>query len=180
MGEIHGCIASQTPAGSRDQSDFIGRFHISSFVFFKLFFRWMLSHSIDMITFSSALDFLNIWSVNSRLGCLCHPYRSQTSAPPATAGYQLQILRARANHCLSPTTTKYRKCRNSILILCRHHSDSEDVLEASVTVAYSGSMKRSNKSKKKREAKRGGKLRRASKPARKSEAMVPLPAAWEQ
>src|SRR5258708_32147358 len=59
-------------------------------------------------------------------------------------------------------------------------SDSKDVLEASVTVGYFCSMKRNNKSKKKREAKRGGKLRRASKPARKSEAMVPLPAACEQ
>src|SRR5712692_1476431 len=76
--------------------------------------------------------------IDLRLGCPCHPCRSQTSAPPATAGHQLQILRARANHCLSPTTTKYRKCRNSILILYGHQSDSKDVLEASVMVGYFG------------------------------------------
>src|SRR5258708_25239559 len=49
---------------------------------------------------------INNWSVNSRLGCLCHPCRSQTSAPPATAGHPLQILRARANHCLSAKQEK--------------------------------------------------------------------------
>jgi hypothetical protein len=40
-------------------------------------------------------------------------------------------------------------------------------------------MKRNNKSKNKRKVKAGGKLRLTSKPVRKPELMIPLPAAWE-
>jgi hypothetical protein len=88
--------------------------------------------------------------------------------------------RAKASNNLkpisSPTATKYRKCRSSILILYRYWYDSKDVLDASVKICQISLLKQNGRKKKPKPKTARGK-RLAFKPVRESRPMATLSAA---